>query len=139
MRKLLSLIVMIILLSGCSTELTFSEVSEEAVHKEIRSFINGAKDENGVYLYFDNQELMYVYLNGTNVNEGEMLVHFTDFDVEGSGDTMDILYRDAETTDISDQSLHYELLYKVKINKEYETIRLFRNDEEVSFGGISGN
>lgn len=139
MRKLLLLLVAIVLLSGCSSELSFSEVSEGGVNKDIQSFIDDVKDENGVHLYLDNQTDIYVYLNGTNVEQGEKAVHFTDFDVEENSDTLNILFSNAETTDYSNQSLNYELLYKVNLDKKYEKMKPFSNGEEVSFGVISGN
>lgn len=130
---------MIILLSGCGSQLSFSKISEKDVNKDIQSFIDDVKNKNGAYLYFDNQKAMYVYLNGTNVKQGEKVVYFTDFDVEEDGDTLNIQYSSAETNDYSSQSFNYELLYKVNLDKKYETVKLFNNSKEVSYDVISGN
>ncbi|WP_121614226.1 hypothetical protein [Mesobacillus foraminis] len=138
-RKLLLLIVAIVLLSGCSSELSFSEVSDRGFNKDIQSFIDDVKHENGVHLYLDDQTDIYVYLNGKNVEQGEKAVHFTDFNVKENSDTLNILFSNAETTDYLNQSLNYELLYKVNLDKKYEKIKPFSNGEEVSFGVISGN
>ncbi|QED46770.1 hypothetical protein [Cytobacillus dafuensis] len=73
MRKLLAFLVGIILLSGCSSELSFSAVSVKGVNKDIQSFIIDVKNENGIHLYFDNQKAIYMYLNGVNVIQGEKL------------------------------------------------------------------
>ena len=139
MRKLLALLVCINLLSGCSSELSFSEVREKGVNKDIQSFIADVKNENGVHLYLDNRKAIYVYMNGGNVKQGEKAVHFTDFDVEEDGDTLNLLYSIAETNDYSNQSLNYELLYEVNLDKKYENVKAFNNGKEVSFGVISGN
>lgn len=139
MRKLLSLLVIIFLLSGCSSELSFSEVSEESVNKDIQSFIDDVKGENGVHLYFENQKAVYVYLNGSNVKQGEEAIHFTDFNVEENGETLNILYNTAETADYSNQSLNHEFIYKVYLDKKYEFLKPISNGEEVSFGAISGD
>ncbi|MBS4210070.1 hypothetical protein [Bacillus sp. FJAT-50079] len=139
MRKLLSLIVIISVLTGCSSELSFSELPEKGVKKDIQSFIDNVKDENGVHLYFEKQKAVYVYLNGSNVKEGEKATHFTDFNVEKNGETLSILYNTAETADYSNQSLKHELLYKVKLDKKYEVIKPVSNGKETSFGVISGN
>ncbi|WP_066400277.1 hypothetical protein [Neobacillus mesonae] len=139
MKKLLSLLVIISLLSGCSSKLSFSEVSDGRVSKDIKSFIDNVKDENGVHLYFEKQKAVYVYLNGSNVKQGEKAIHFTDFNVEKNGETLSILYNTAETADYSNQSLNNELLYKVNLDKKYEIIKPISNDEEASFDVMSGN
>jgi hypothetical protein len=139
MRKLLSLLVTIALLSGCNSKLSFSEVSENGGNKNFRSFINDVKGKNGVHLFFEGQKAVYVYLNGSNVKQGEKALYFTDFNVKKNGETLSILYNTAETADYSNQSLKHELLYKVNLDKKYEFIKLFSNGEEVSFSVISGN
>lgn len=139
MRKLLSLPVIIFLLSGCSSELSFSEVSKEGVNKDIQSYIDDVKNENGIHLYFVNQKSIYVYLNGSNVKQGEKAMHFTDFNVEENGKTLSILYNTAETVDYSNQSLNHKILYKINLDKKYENLKAISNGEEVSFGAISGN
>lgn len=138
LRKLLYLLVIISLLSGCSSELSFSEVSEKGVNKDLQSFIDNVNEENGVHLYLEKQKAVYVYLNGSNVKQGEKAIHFTDFNVEKKGETLRILYNTAETADYSNQSIKHELLYKVNLDKKYEIIEPIGNGEEASFGVISG-
>ena len=139
MRKLLSLFAFVYLLSGCSSELSFEEVNKKGVNKNIQSFIDDVKDENGVHLYFEKQNVVYVYLNGTNVKQGDKAILFTDFNVEDNDETLNIFYNIEETEDYSSQSLENELLYKVNSNKKDETIKLFKNGKEDSFGKISGS
>lgn len=139
MKKLLFLLVIIFLLTGCRSELSFKEVREKDIYKDIQSFIDNTNEENGVHLYFEKQKIVYVYLNGSNVKQGEKAIHFTDFNIEKNGQTLSILYNTAETTDYSGQSLEHELLYKVNLDKRYQTIKAVRNGEEDSFGVISGN
>lgn len=139
MKRLLSFLLFIVILSGCNSELFFTKVGKDNVNKDIQSFIDKAKDENGVHLYLDKQKTIYVYLNGKNVKKGEKAVHFTDFDVKKNGKSLNILYSNDETTDYSNQSLNYEILYKVNLDKNYENIKLFSNGVEDSFGLVSGN
>lgn len=84
MRRLLVALLCIVFLSGCSEDLSFSEVSKDVVNKDIKTFISNVKNENGIYLYFDKQNTIYVYLNASNVKQGEKAVHFNGFDVEGN-------------------------------------------------------
>jgi uncharacterized protein YceK len=137
-RKLFSLLASILLLSGCSTELSFSKVGKEFVKNDVKTFIDEVKNENGAHLFFDSKKAIYVYLNGKNVKKGEKAVYFTDFDVEERGNTLYILYSQAETSADS-EAVKLELLYKVNLNKNYDSIRPVSNGQEVSFDVISGN
>ena len=101
MKKLLFLLVIIFLLTGCRSKLSFKEVREKDIYKDIQSFIDNTNEENGVHLYFEKQKIVYVYLNGSNVKQGEKAIHFTDFNIEKNGQTLSILYNTAETTDYS--------------------------------------
>ena len=83
--------------------------------------------------------LVIIFLNGSNVKLGDKAIYFTDFNVEKNGETLSISYNTAETADYSNQSLKNELLYKVNLDKMYETIKAISNGEETSFGVISGN
>lgn len=139
MRMFTALLLSTILLSGCTPELSFSEVSVKSAGKDIQTFIVDVEDENGVHLYFDNANVIYVYMNGLNVVQGEKAFYFTNFDIEESGETLNIKYKSTETTDYSNQSLTHEILYKLNTTKNYQSIKVFCDGEEVSFGTISGN
>lgn len=52
---------------------------------------------------------------------------------------INVLYNTGETGDYSNQSLKNELLYKVNSDGKHETIKLYNNGEEDSFGTISGS
>ena len=129
---------MISLLTGCSSDISFSEVSKVGVNKDIQTFIDDVKSEPGVHLYFENQKAVYVYLNSSNVKHGEKAIHFTDFNVEENDETLSILYNTAETADYSNRLIKHELLYKVNLDKKYEIIKAIYNNEETAFGVISG-
>lgn len=137
MRKTFAVLVIFFLLSGCSSKLSFSEVTVIA-NEDIQSFIENVIDENGVHLYFENEKALYIYLNGYNINQSELATHFTDFDVEENDKTLNILYKSAETADYSNHSLKHGRLFKVHIDKKYDNLKLIRNGEEVPFGVISG-
>ncbi|MFS0673228.1 hypothetical protein [Ornithinibacillus sp. 179-J 7C1 HS] len=142
MRKIFVLFIGIALLSGCNLEssLTYSELSKQSIHQDIQSFFDRVKQENGVHLYYDNQnEAVYVYLNGFNVTQGEEAIHFTGFDVERDHDILNILYKSEETAERNNSSLAYELFYKVDVDQDYEYIKLFHNGIESTFDTISGS
>lgn len=68
MRKLLVVVTMSLLFTGCNNALTFSEVDLKSASDAI---IEGVEKENGYYLITTNKQ-QYVFLNQGNVKEGEM-------------------------------------------------------------------
>lgn len=142
MKKILLILLGIVVLSGCNinSSLFIKEVNQESLSRDIQLFFQGVKEENGVHLYFDNQNnTMFVYLNGSNVTQDKKAVYFTEFDVKRENDTLNLLYKSDMTSDYSNSSLEHELFYKVNADKEYEEVKLFNNGNETSFGTISGN
>ncbi|OZI10489.1 hypothetical protein CEW92_16485 [Bacillaceae bacterium SAS-127] len=61
MKKLLSLILLLLLLTGCNSELTYSEIKIEKANQDIQNFIEGVQGENGTYLYFNGEKEQYVF------------------------------------------------------------------------------
>lgn len=142
MKKILLILFCIVTLTGCNTNssLSLSEVNKESINKDIQSFFQDVKKENGVHLYFDNQNnSMFVYLNASNVIQDKTAVYFTGFDVKSENDTINILYKSDKTSDYSNSSLEHELFYKVNLDKDYEKVKLFHNGNETSFDTVSGN
>lgn len=62
MNKLLSLILLLLLLTGCSSELIYSEIKIEQTNRDIQDFIEGVQGENGTYLYFNGEKERYIFL-----------------------------------------------------------------------------
>lgn len=100
MRRILAILLSIIVLSGCNKDssLSVSEISQKDISKDIHSFFQEVKEKNGVHLYFDKQQSnIYAYLNGSNVNQDDMIVHFTGFNVKEDHGILNLLYKSEET------------------------------------------
>lgn len=140
MKRLMVATLLLLLLAGCNSELTYSEIMIEKASKDVQEFIESVGDQGGPNLYFDSKEgRMYVYLNGSNVIQGEKATHFKDFDLEVKGDTLKFLYNQHDTDDYSSKELSYKALYKVKLYKEYDQVEAYSNGQLVSFQVVSGN
>ncbi|WP_223701776.1 membrane lipoprotein lipid attachment site-containing protein [Sutcliffiella deserti] len=139
MKKILSVFIFILLLAGCSSELTFNEVEIANTNNNVRTFFESVEDTNGAHLYFDEDKVIYVMLNGKNVIEGENAAYFTDFSVDSDGKILNINYIEEKTKDYSHASLKQQVVYKIHKDKQYETIRSFKNGNELSFQTVSGN
>ncbi|MGM8216603.1 hypothetical protein ACLIA0_13670 [Bacillaceae bacterium W0354] len=142
MRKLILVILLgFIFLYGCNSDslpLSYIEMSKDELDKNVQSFFEKVEEDNGVHLYYDEENTIYVYLNGRNVLQGEEATYFTEFDIQADGETLKLLYKSDETLDYKDGSFRRELYYKVTLDKKYEIIRVFNNGEETRFGTISG-
>ena len=79
MKKRLSLIVLILLLTGCNPDFSYSEISIDHANDSVKEFIQYAEVKNGNYLYVDGKKGMYVFINGIYVNQGNDAVYFSDF------------------------------------------------------------
>jgi hypothetical protein len=137
MKKVMSFFIFVLLLAGCSSELTFTEIAN--MNNDVRTFFESVEDTNGAHLYFDEDRVIYVMLNGKNVIQGENAIHFTDFSVDSDGKILNIHYIEEETENYSDATLKHQVVYKIQKDKQYETIRSFKNGNEVSFEAVSGN
>jgi hypothetical protein len=139
MKKLLILVGFILLLSGCNSNLTFAEIKSEKSNKEVRSFLEAIDDENGTYLYSNGEKEIHIFLNGINVQQGDKAAYFTNFDVEGDGDTLNVFYEVAYTEDDSNENLKHQALYKIRQDQKYDKIQAFANGAEVPFHRVSGS
>lgn len=142
MRRIVLLLLSIVVLSGCNEDpsLSVTEVSKTNMSKDVQSFFQEINEENGVHLYFDKQKgNAFVYLNGSNVVQGDMAVYFTGFDVEEEDGILKLLYKSEETSDYSNPSFENELFYKVNLAEDYDVVKVFNNGDETIMGTISGN
>ncbi|MDQ0298496.1 hypothetical protein J2S78_000904 [Salibacterium salarium] len=138
MKKLLFVCVLVFLVTGCHSELSFSEMKAGKVKKEVQSFLESVEQDKGLYLY-QADTAFYVFLNGKNPPEGEEAVWFNDFDVKSDGDIVTIDY-DEEKLDTSDENeaQKQQRLYKIYRDKEYDVIKSMKNGESKSFDIVSG-
>ena len=138
MKRLFVLVCLIVLLTGCNSTLTFTEIKSGSVDKDVRSFLEDVEDQNGTYLYSNGDKEIFIFLNGINVQQGDKAAYFTNFDVEADGDTLNVFYEVEYTEDYSNDNLKYQALFKIKPNQNYEEIHAFSNGKEVPFQTVSG-
>ncbi|MFA9560146.1 hypothetical protein ACERII_22785 [Evansella sp. AB-rgal1] len=137
MKKITLASVLFVLLVGCSSEPSFSEVNLEDVHEDARSVFENIGPTDDAPIYYDGEDIAYIFLHGNN--EDNKLFHFTDFSVESDGNNLMIYYTQEETNDSSDNTLKYQVVYKINKEKEYERVRVFKNREEAEFYSVPGN
>jgi len=95
MKKLLVMALCALVLVGCNTNrtLSYEEVAIKDLSKSDQEFYEQAQVDNGVYLFFNTSEdKLIIYFNASHENQEDYAAEFANFDVEGDGDTLRILY-----------------------------------------------
>ncbi|HJF34289.1 MAG TPA: lipoprotein [Sporosarcina psychrophila] len=139
MKKRLLLIGIILVVTGCSSSFTFSEINAESVNNNVQEFISNIEVENGIYLYLDGKKAAYIFLNGIYVAQGSDAIYFSDFNVNSQRDTLNIFFNQEYDSDYSNANLNYQVLYEIKTGKVYDSINIFCNGKPTSFDIIAGN
>jgi hypothetical protein len=125
-----------LLTTACSSELSLEKTEFSSVDQDVQAFMDRARKTNGAFLYQADRK-NYLLLNGVNVIQGDPATTFSNVEVKGDGDTLNIFYDEDFIQDSEDKKLANDLLYEVKLNKDYETIKLFKNGVESHFTNIT--
>ncbi|WP_318614525.1 hypothetical protein [Sporosarcina sp. YIM B06819] len=139
MKQRFSLIIFMLLLTGCRSTYTFSEISIDHANDRVQEFIKLVEQENGHYLYLDDDNGLYVFLNGIYVRQGHDALYFSDFNVIAQQGILSMFINQESDSDYSNRNLNYQVLYKINTAETYDMIILFINGKPVSFDKIYGN
>lgn len=142
-KKVLILsVIFIVLVSivGCrrSSEITYYEIKIEDASSKLTDFINESSKKNGVHIFENNNEELYIFLNGCNVFQGGKAPYFEDIKIEVQEDSLVISFIEKYTDDYSDKNIENKVLYKVKKHKVFEYIRVYKNSQEVHIDSVWG-
>ncbi|WP_303969253.1 hypothetical protein [Sporosarcina ureae] len=138
MKKLLIMALCALVLVGCNTNrtLSYEEVAIKDLSKSDQEFYEQAQVDNGVYLFFNTSEdKLIIYFNASHENQEDYAAEFANFDVEGDGDTLRIMY-DKDQDKGESKTFQEQTLYEVQLDKEYETIELFENGDIAAFSSV---
>ncbi len=135
---IISIILIILAIVVCykNTNLTFSKENYKNTDNKIKVFMDKLNDKNGIYLYSDGTNDMYLFLNGYNVNIGEKASYFTDIEMEVKDRTLIINFNEKYTDDYINKEIDNRVLYKIKQPKNVDTIRIYKNEQETHFDSI---
>lgn len=139
MRNMISIFIVLLILAGCNAEneeLSYSKVEVDSTNKLVQDFFTSVEDENGIHLFQLDDNTMYVFLNGYIVEQGSDASFFSDVEVKGKDDTLNIYFDEEYTDDYANKTLNNKELYKINLDKTYEIVRLFKNDKETNFSAI---
>jgi len=142
MRKGLFIIVVIgiafLVTVGCNnTDSLFTNVNLNNVNINVKSSLSSYYSKNGIYLYQDGTDEMYLFLNAYNVTQGEKATYYTDIGIEVNDKTIVINFSEKCSEDYQNKEIeNNRLLYKIKKPKNVESISIMKNGQEVTFNSI---
>ncbi|WP_153732779.1 hypothetical protein [Sporosarcina obsidiansis] len=137
MRRFLVLIVLISsIISGCGKkEVSFSEIHLGQATTDVKKFIENrvpSADSNGIHIFQHTANQRYLYLDQDFLESGK---GFGSLDIKTDDSTWSIYL--TEEPDVTEPAENYRL-YKIKLDKEYEYMRVFTNGEETYFQTVGG-
>lgn len=139
MKKWLIILVGLLLLSSCDSQISLSEIKFKHLPMNVYTYFDQVRQYNGNYLYFYDKDTLYVFFNRYTVIQGEELEYVTDVQVEVDGETLSIYVNQQKTDDYNQKTFNPHVLYQLKVNAPVHTIKIFNNGKESHFDGVSGN
>ncbi|PID15312.1 hypothetical protein CSV63_09110 [Sporosarcina sp. P34] len=131
MRKLFVLLMVVGVLVGCGEkQLSYSEVTIDQVNADVKSFIDGIEtsedpEGNGIYMFNETEVKRYLYLNQDFLDSGK---GFGDMEIKTNEDSIQIYLQE------NDEPTEDEYkLYNITLDRTYEYMQVFKNDEETHF------
>lgn len=130
-------IALLVTVSCNNSDSLFTEVNLNNVNLNVKSSLSSYYSKNGIYLYQDGTDEMYLLLNAYNVMPGEKSTYYTDIDIEVSDKTIVINLSEKFSDDYQNKEIeNNRLLYKIKKPKSVESISILKNGQEVPFNII---
>ncbi|PID25464.1 hypothetical protein [Sporosarcina sp. P7] len=131
MRKLFVLLIVVGVLVGCGEkQLSYSDVTIAQVNADVKSFIDGIEtseepEGNGIYMFNETEVKRYLYLNRDFLENGK---GFGDMEIKTDEDSIQIYLQE------NDEPTEDEYkLYNITLDRTYEYMQIFKNDEETHF------
>ncbi|PID01571.1 hypothetical protein CSV67_13600 [Sporosarcina sp. P2] len=131
MRKLFVLLMVVGVLVGCGEkQLSYSEVTIDQVNADVKSFIDGIEtsddpEGNGIYMFNETEVKRYLYLNRDFLESGK---GFGDVEIKTDEDSIQIYLQEND-----DPTEDEYKLYNITLDRTYEYMQIFKNDEETYF------
>ncbi|WP_342514759.1 hypothetical protein MKY34_08535 [Sporosarcina sp. FSL K6-1522] len=133
MRRAVFLVVLALLITGCSQEFKVSEVAIDNVSSDMQDMIEDL--ENGNYL-FSGEKVQYVFLNRIHVVQGEEAIILNDFSTDVKDQVLTISFNEASTSDYENKDVKHQLLYKITGKGDYDTILFEMNGKEIPIDSV---
>lgn len=125
---------LVLLLVSCQIkpDLSLLKIEEGLAPTAVQNFVREQSGRNGVDLYSDGVHGDYIFLNAINVEQGEKAVSFSEITCEISDEILSIYFSENQTEYLNGE-INNKVIYKIDSSIEYDTIRIFKNGQEIAF------
>lgn len=133
------LLIIIIVLISCRHHalLNYRRVKADYASGKIKNFVQRMGNQNGAYLCEDDKKTIYLLLNGPFGKRGQKVPCFSNVKVVPSGNVINISYQESLTKNDISRRIDNRLLYRIKLHKNFNLIKLFKNGRETHFDNIN--
>ncbi|MTV49881.1 hypothetical protein GJ688_12950 [Heliobacillus mobilis] len=136
-KRLITLIsLFVILLTGCdfTPKLTCEKTDIKHQNKRVIDFINLHSKEDGVFL-LENKDTYYLYINNVISYQSNKIPVVSDVKVESNDDELRIFYNE-DYNDYKREGIESSVLYKISLNKKYDSMYVYKNGKKTYFNSI---
>ncbi len=102
--------IILLVIVGCNnTDSLFTKSNLNNANNKVKSSLRSYYNKNGIYLYQDGTDEMYLFLNGYNVMQGEKATYYTDMGIEVNDKTMVINFSEKYVDDYQNKEIENRL------------------------------
>lgn len=125
---------------GCTKERVeesrLEPMSLEKLSDNLIGFVDRRIKENGVFKLNTSDGSEYLFLNGSNVIQGERASYYDNIWIEDDGNTAKIYFNEFYIDNYQGEELENIKLYKMVLKDTTEYIGIYKNDQETYFDSI---
>jgi hypothetical protein len=92
--------------------------------------------DNGIFLLHTSDGDQYLFLNGSNIVQGEEAAYYEDIRIKDDKNIAKIYFDELYTADYQDKELENVKLYKIFLKDTIDTIGIYKNGQETYFDSI---
>ena len=115
--------------------LSYRQVKGSFVGGRVKSFVHKISHRDGVYLMENDKKTIYVMLNKLSKDKTKE-AYITDVVVKPVGEALTISYKELYKKNSKGKKLNENLLYRIKVNKNFKMIKVFKNGQETHFENV---
>lgn len=136
-------LVLLVSLTACNVNkdaVQLKPIELNNVSQDVAQFAADHENENGIFLYEkQSSSYYYLYLNESNVEQGNPAYYFDDVSVSFEDNNLIISLLKA-STDNSREVTNNELLYELRVNhSDVDRITVYEDGEETYFDNITAS
>jgi len=130
------IIILLVMISCNKNDSLFTKVDLNNANGEIKSSLSTFYSKNGIYLYENGTDEVYLFLNGYNVVQGEKTPYYADVSMKVKDKTLVINFSEKYADDYENKEVENRHLYKIKKPENVDTIKVFSNEQETHFDAV---